>query len=241
MSDEQTRLGAIEYAKKNKKEIARRLVDMSLYPPEDLPVSVFMAGSPGAGKTESSKKLIEDKKGVDGKGILRIDPDDIREEFRSLWYNGKNSNLFQYPTSIIADKMQDLALHQSQSYIFDGTLANLERSRENIKRSLHHSRIVLVLYVYQEPLQAWKFVKARERKDGRVIPPRAFVDEYFGARQNIAILKEEFKNQIQIDILIKNIDGSDYDYHENIPSIDRYIKEKYNTDSLLNAIMSQPI
>lgn len=238
MTDEEVKIVATEFAKKHKKEIARRLVDMSLYPPEDLPVSVFMAGSPGAGKTESSKKLIEDKKGVDGKEILRIDPDDIREEFRLLGYNGTNSNLFQYPTSIIADKMQDLALHQSQSYIFDGTLANLERSRENIQRSLRHSRIVLVLYVYQEPLQAWKFVKAREKKDGRVIPAQAFVDEYFGARKNIALLKQEFENQVQIDIIIKNIDGSDYDYHENIPSIDRYIKEKYNAESLFNAIMN---
>ncbi len=241
MSDEEIKMGAIEYAKTHKKEIARRLTSLELYPPEDFPVSVFMAGSPGAGKTESSRKLIEKFQRIDGKQVLRIDPDDIREEFKSIGYTGTNSSLFQYPTSIIADKMQDLALDQSQSYIFDGTLSNLERSRENIQRSIHHLRTVLILYVYQEPLQAWKFVKAREKKDGRVIPVEAFVTEYFGARQNIAILKKEFQNQIQIDIIIKNIDGSDYDYHENIQSIDKYLKEKYNAESLFNAIMNQSI
>ena len=44
--------------KRNKNAIARRLTNTELYLPEENPVSVFMAGSPGAGKTESSKELI---------------------------------------------------------------------------------------------------------------------------------------------------------------------------------------
>jgi len=39
-------------ASKNKKFISRKKVDC--YPSEEAPVSVFMAGSPGAGKTEVS-------------------------------------------------------------------------------------------------------------------------------------------------------------------------------------------
>lgn len=37
---------ALRFARSNKKIIARRLTDKLIYPPEEAPVSVFMAGSP---------------------------------------------------------------------------------------------------------------------------------------------------------------------------------------------------
>lgn len=43
---------ALVFAQANKKPIAKRLTDPRVYLPEESPVSVFMAGSPGAGKTE---------------------------------------------------------------------------------------------------------------------------------------------------------------------------------------------
>ena len=88
-----------EFARRNKKSIARRLTDRSTYPPESHPVSVFMAGSPGAGKTEASKALIQDF----GNDILRIDPDDLRQEFEG--YSGDNSWLFQASISILVEKI----------------------------------------------------------------------------------------------------------------------------------------
>jgi len=78
-------------------------------------------------------------------------------------------------TSILADKIHDHALSNKQSFIFDGTFSNLDRSRENIKRSLNRGRFVQIVYVYQDPKQAWEFVKAREAKDGRMVPRDAFI------------------------------------------------------------------
>ena len=49
---------ALDFSRKNKKDIAKRLTDKSRFLPEDEPVSVFMAGSPGAGKTEASIELL---------------------------------------------------------------------------------------------------------------------------------------------------------------------------------------
>ena len=48
--------------KKNKKMIAKKLVDH--FPEEENPVSVFMAGSPRAGKTEVAKSLVESFAGL---------------------------------------------------------------------------------------------------------------------------------------------------------------------------------
>ncbi|MEX0652069.1 MAG: zeta toxin family protein [Candidatus Paceibacterota bacterium] len=230
MSDEEIISKAINFARENKKDIAKRLTDTSRFPPETHPVSVFMAGSPGAGKTESARELIEK---FSNKGsILRIDSDELRGEFED--YDGQNSLLFQGPTSIIIDKMHDIALKQKQSFVFDGTLSNLERSIENIKRSLAEgrNRDVFIVYVYQDPIQAWGFVKKRALKDGRVVPKDAFISQYFSARLNVNKIKEMFGSKIQVDLIIKNIDGTNLKYKENINIIDNNLKEKYSEDKL---------
>lgn len=224
---------AAAFARVHKKEIAKLRTDVRLYLPDPMPVSVFMAGSPGAGKTESSLRLIE-KLEAKGNRVLRIDSDELRTEFPK--YSGHNSSLFQYPTSIIADKMQDMAINNQQNYVFDGTLSKIKRTRENIARSLKHNRLVQILYVYQDPLQAWKHVFAREQVDGRAVPQESFVEQYFQSRENVNLLKDEFGNQIKVDIIIKNIDGTDFKYRDNIRKIDSYVPERYTQDTLRKAL-----
>jgi predicted ABC-type ATPase len=229
MEDERIRQEAIAFAKAHKKEIAAELTDLARFPADAEPVSVFMAGSPGAGKTESSQRLIE-RLSNDGHSVLRIDPDDLRAKFPE--YNGQNSSLFQAATSIIADRMQDMALEQNQNYVFDGTLSNLERARENITRSLKHGRFVQIIYVYQDPWQAWEFVKARELRDGRMIPKDVFIEQFCTARSNVDMLKQEFGPHISVDVIVKNIDGSDFSYFQNINRVDRYIPQRYTKSDL---------
>jgi len=226
---------AIEFARANKKEIAKRLTNLEQFSADEIPISVFMAGSPGAGKTESAKNLIA--RFSKDKNILHIDPDNLRSEFGG--YSGVNSSLFQAATSIIADKMQDFALEQKQSYVFDGTLTNLTRTKENIDRNLNPSRgrEVFILYVYQDPVQAWSFVKAREEKDGRTIPRSAFIDKYFKARENVNLIKKEYGNKVQVDIVVKNLDGTDFKYRENVDIVDNYIPEKYSKEDLERLII----
>jgi len=233
-NEEEIKKRAEDFARKNKIKIAKEKTNPEIFPPEEFPVSVFMAGSPGAGKTESSKKLIEELT-EDGHLALRIDIDELRSVFED--YKGDNSHLFIGSASIIADKIHDLALKNKQSFIFDGTLSNLGRARENIKRSLDKNRVVQIVYVYQEPKQAWKFVKDRETKEGRKIPKDAFIEQYFRARENANTLKREFGGNIEVYLTIKNIDGTDLSYHQNIDSIDSYIPEKYNRGDLKNIIL----
>lgn len=229
--EEEIKNRAVEFARANRLVIAKRLTDPSVFPPDQFPVSVFMAGSPGAGKTESSRNLIK-KFASDHHATLCIDSDELRSEFNE--YNGKNSSLFIGATSIIADKMQDLALDRGQSFVFDGTLSNIEVSRKNIERSLKpkRKRFVQIVYVYQDPLQAWSFVKAREARDGRSIPRESFISQYFIVRQNVNILKAEFGSRIKVDLIVKNVDGTDFGYRENIDSIDGYMPEKYTKEDL---------
>lgn len=225
---------ANKFAIEIKKEIAEKLTDTNIFKPEANPVSVFMAGSPGAGKTESSKRLVEEF--AKRQNILRIDPDEFRQYFDD--YKGNNSHLFQQAVSIIASKIHDYAIANSQSFIFDSTFTNFEINRENVIRSIKHKRSVQIYYVYQNPKQAWEFVKKREEKEGRRITKEDFIKKYFLAREVVNKIKNEFGNSVQVDLIVKNIDGTDKIYKENIDVIDNYIKEEYNMDTLREVLQN---
>lgn len=222
---------ALERANGTKKVRCKELTDTQIYPPEKEPVSVFMAGSPGAGKTESAKEIIAElEKKSGGSKILRIDPDDLRSEFEG--YNGTNSWLFQGATSVYVDRMHDLALKNGQSFILDGTLSNLERARLNVTRSLKRKRKVQIWYVYQSPFLAWEFVQAREAKEGRRILPERFIDQYFAARDVVNALKTEFGADIKVDLLIKPSDASPKTVHQGVDRIDTHVPERFTRAQL---------
>ena len=96
------------HAKAHKKRIAKEFTNPAVYIPEKMPVSVFMAGCAGAGKTEAAIELIAELDASGKSKIMRIDPDDFRSEFEG--YTGNNSWMFQYPVSILVDKIHDMAL-----------------------------------------------------------------------------------------------------------------------------------
>lgn len=224
--EEDFRERAIEFARDNRKDIARRLTDPTVYLPEDAPVSIFMAGSPGAGKTEASKELIE----AVGGSLLRIDPDELRHEFDG--YDGANAWLFQGAVSILVERILDFAFKQNQSFLLDGTLSHYEKAKHNVQRSLGRRRAVQILYVYQEPKQAWAFVQEREGLEGRHIALETFIGQYFEARKVVNALKKEFGKAIQVDLLMKNINGSHRFAKFNVDQIDNHIPEKYDSPSL---------
>jgi len=220
---------ALNFARNNKKDIAKRLTDTSLFLPEDEPVSVFMAGSPGAGKTEASIELLAYVEESFAE-ILRIDPDELRHEFPS--YTGDNSWLFQPAVSVLIERIHDLALKQKQSFLLDGTLTNYEKAKQNIERSLKKKRVVQILYVYQEPILAWEFVKSREAVEGRHIKRETFIEQYFSARNVVNQLKVHFSSQISVDLLLKNTDNSHRLYKAGIDQIDNHVPEKYTPADL---------
>ena len=224
---------AYEHAKKIKNGFSEEYTNKATYKPEDRPVSVFMSGSPGAGKTELSKQLLSRYETREDRKILRIDPDEFRNEFKECGYDGKNSFLFQRAVSLLVEKIHDLALKNRQSFILDGTLSKYEVAYKNIKRSLKKERFVQILYVYQEPMQAWQFVQAREAIEGRNITPEHFVSQYFDARRVVNSLKDEFGKHINIDLLVKNVDGSNGLYKAGVDVIDNHIPEKYTCDQVL--------
>ena len=227
--EEQFAKDAEAFMRAHRSRLAAELTDTSRYPGEDEPVAVFMAGSPGAGKTETSKALLEDYP-----NILRIDPDEFRDLIPG--YAGHNSWLVQSAVSLLVDKVFDRAIRQRQSFILDGTLSSLNKSTENIDRCVRKNRVVQILFVYQEPQQAWEFVQAREAQEGRKIPPDRFVEQFFMSQHVTQEVKNAFGPKIKVDVLLKNVDGSNKTYLANVATIAGSIPNRYSRDQVLAMI-----
>lgn len=224
---------ALAFAKNNRTRICRRLTDINMFPPEESPVSVFMSGSPGAGKTETSKELVSSLAQDQG-GVLRLDPDDLRAEFEE--YHGSNSYLFQKAISVLIERALDYVFRNNQSFLLDGTLSSYGVAEKNIQRSINKERAVLIIFVYQRPELAWQFVKAREKLEGRRILPEHFIDQFFGSQLVVDVLKEKFADKIQVDLLIKDNDGLTASYQSNIDRLKPCLKTHYTRDELVDIV-----
>jgi len=239
--EQKIRDAALAFARLHKRERCRQLTDTSIYLPEESPVSVFMAGSAGAGKTETAKAMIAELEShpdfQDGSRVLRIDPDDLRCEFPG--YAGKNSYLFQAATSVWVEKMHDLALEQRQSFILDGTLSNYAKAKLNVQGSLKKGRQVVIIYVYQSPYLAWEFVQAREAEEGRRIPAEVFIEQYFAARDVVNRLKREFGPNIRVDLLLKPNDQAGKLAQIGVDQIDTHVPERFTRAELEAALRVQ--
>lgn len=225
---------ALAFAKENRKRIAQERTDIKKYRPDEKPVTVFMAGSPGAGKTEFSKNVISILEKNNEHKVIRIDGDDIRREIPG--YTGSNSYLFQGAVSLIVEKIHDFVLSQKQSFVLDGTFSKYEKAIDNIKRSLDKGRKVFVFYVYQHPAIAWRFTEKREQVEGRHIPKESFIEQFFGARETIIRVRKEFGDEVTIFLVKKDYEQNMIENvveikHGNLP-IDEYVKDRYTKDEI---------
>lgn len=217
------------WVKAHRSELAKKLTDTAQYPKEASPVSVFMAGSPGAGKTETSRAFIE-QFSEEGINILRIDPDEYRPLIPG--YNGKNSWCVQPAVSLLVERVLDRALQQGQSFLLDGTFSNTQKSIENIGRSLKRDRFVQVMFVYQEPGLAWEFVQAREALEGRNIPFDRFVEQFIQSQESVQAAINEFTDRIRVEVLVKPIDNGRPVHHADVKDLRNVIKRSYSKEEI---------
>jgi len=220
---------ALEFIKKNQKTLISNFCN-NVIQIDNMPVSIFMAGSPGAGKTEYSKRLLKE---LEQKGLsraIRIDPDEVRAYIPG--YNGKNAGLFQRGATLGVEKIHDYALLKKKNFLLDTTFSDYEKSRKNIIRSLDRGRLVTIQYLYQDAKVAWDFTKKREEIEKRGIPVDFFINSLFSAKDNVNKIKEEFGNKLMLDLIIKDYTNNSISTILNIEKIDNHLKMEYTKDEL---------
>ena len=226
---------ATAYVKGHSQEIITRFANPIEFPQSSNPMTIFMAGSPGAGKTEYSITFAKAVGGLNPPwNFVRIDADEIRKVLPE--YTGSNSAAVQKAASLGVHTLFNAVLRYGQDAIIDGTFASHDIALQNIRRSLKRGRQVGIVYVYQDPLVAWEFTKKRERLEGRNIPKEAFIRAFLAARENVNLAKREFGEQVQLGVVTKDIENKVAEVYQNVEKVDNYVQEIYTEQELMKRI-----
>lgn len=227
----QLSLDAIEYIKKNAKQLCEKFASLNQYFRNEKPSAYFMAGSPGAGKTEYSKAFIRSLIGKSPeRKIVRIDADEIRDFLPQ--YNKLNSFDVQRAAALGVQKLFDHVIKNKQDFLLDGTFSNYQIAETNVKRCLNKNYNIGIVYLYQDPLLAWDFTKKREALEGRPVPKNIFIESFFSAKENVNAIKKLFGSRVEVWLIIKDFKQDIEKTHFNIDNIDSYLKISYNPKTL---------
>lgn len=217
--------------KKNKKFILEHFANLCTVPPEPNPLSIFMAGSPGAGKTETARSIVKDS----NIPIVHIDADAIRTLIPG--FTGKNASVFQKAATVGVDKLYDHVLKHRQSVLMDTTFTPYTMAKDNVERSVRKGRQVIILYVYQKPDLAWKFTKDRELVEGRIIPREAFIRQFLEAPRCVDRILGEFHDHVAVFVIRKDLaPRAKQQYFERVRTITEKIKIPYSEGDLRRLI-----
>jgi len=223
----------------NKRTIISKFADPNTYPPTEHPLVTFMAGSPGAGKSEFVKSFKQSLEEITKARPVVIDPDAVREFLPG--YTGKNSYLFQRPISIGVDDLFSFSLKHNQNIIVDGTFSDYTRARANVVRVLNKYGVIIILYVIQSPEIAWAFTQLREVTEGRNIRKEDFISRFIGAKETVDKIKLEFKDRIRLNVIQKDYKDTKTNKQianvfPNVKSIDECITFRYNKSDIERSI-----
>ena len=215
------------WARKNKRAFANKMITDTKVITHPEPAAFFMAGLPGAGKTEFTVNLIKE---IELK-VVRIDMDEIATYIDS--YDPLQADAFRGAASDILNAVYDRVLHRKVDFIMDGTFRS-SHSLSNIERALRKGYTVKVLYIHQAPDVAWSFTKARERIEKRAIDRDGFIQGYFDIHDNIRSLNNEQYAGVTVDLVAKDEANKVGLWYENISlkDIDQFVNTRYTRDEL---------
>lgn len=201
-------------------------------------LAFFMAGIPGAGKTELAKGL----QGSPHGDFTVIEHDQLVEHIDG--YKPENYYDFRTAGSTLVTKLFEHCLKNGYSFIFDGTLSH-DNGYRNIKKTLDRGFSVIVLYVHQDIESAWRLTQDRELVKKRSIERSGFIKTCQSITQSLKKIFASFQNNSSFAFWVvkKNgapgMENSQMFFYDNIdpaggngPVIEQILNEEYNIDKL---------
>lgn len=139
--------------------------------------------------------------------------------------SGKTSGL----QGLLKDKGQSL---DDFAAVIDTNSNVLSSAETKIQQALQSGRKVDMVYVYRDPVVAFKQgVIPRAKRIGRIVPISAHLDTHFGSNQVVHQLAEKYKDNPNVQILGINNSGST-SAGATATSVDQLPKLSYNRDRL---------
>ncbi|QFQ91980.1 zeta toxin family protein [Lacticaseibacillus manihotivorans] len=219
---------SVQYAKAHRKEFLNRVID-SIEPNQEPKSAIFMAGIPGAGKSEVARgfqTMITN--------VARVDADQFREYFPG--YHGDNAKDFQRGSSLLVDFVYNKLIDRKYSVILDATFG-FNKALDNVERAVRHGYVVTICYVCQDPVVAWHFIQGRARAEGRVVPAEAFINTYYQSRQNFLAAVAKYGEQIDAMIVYKTFDNNIADFSDSVQNPELVLPPLYSLEELKGAIL----
>jgi predicted ABC-type ATPase len=218
-----------EWARANKKKLAREFVRKTGYVARESPAAVFTAGLPGAGKTEFTKELLADI----GDEVLRVDMDEIAAFIHG--YSPSKADLFRAGASIIMDKIYDEILRKRLDFVMDGTFSH-PKALKDVERALAKGYTVKVYFIHQEPKVAWQFTQDRELVERRAIDKGGFIATYQKLHDNIVKLQNLHKD-VSISVITKDASNRIGARHEAVEDVYNVVPKPLESDQLMRDIV----
>lgn len=185
--------------------------------------AIFIAGSPGAGKSEVAHLLADSYK-----NMIVLDTDDFRCLFPD--YDGSNSSNFQKACSWLTEQAFQYLTEKGYSFIYDTTFA-VPSTEKKIKRVLKNGYRPVIFYVYQEPKIAWQFTKDRERVEGRKVPKETFINAFLHARENVEKVKVRHPETL-VHLIIKDYQNTIEEVHFDMENINLILPNNNTRETL---------
>jgi hypothetical protein len=178
----------------------QRVVDRFFadYKPVKSDHAVFMAGIPGAGKTEFAENFIEAVK------LLPIEHDKLVEYIDD--YRPENYNNYRKAGSVLVSRILDECLKNGYGFIFDGTLSH-DGGYRNIEKALEKNFIVRIFYIVQEAKLAWRLTQDRELVKKRAIEKTGFEETCTKINNNLLGIFARFKDRYNFSFIIVDKNG----------------------------------
>ncbi len=205
------------------------------YPPHKKKLAFFMAGIPGAGKTEFAENTINS---VSPK-LIPIEHDKLVEYIKG--YKPGEYYKFRTAGSVLVTRILDDCLKNGYSFVFDGTLSH-ENGYRNIQKALKKDYFVQIVYIVQDAKTAWEFTKDRELKTKRFIEKQGFIDTCNKINTSLLDIFKKFKAHTGFGFWIFNKNGkagvsaaASIIYSQEIGSdneVEKALQETYNTEEL---------
>ncbi len=190
---------AKRWVKLNRKKVATRFFEQ--FKPLESKIAFFMAGIPGAGKTEFAENTIRESSPV----LMPIEHDKLVEYIDE--YKPENYYSYRKAGSGLVSEVFQQSIRNGYAFIFDGTLSNKNGIR-NVSKALKAGYEVYIVYIIQEADVAWQLTQARELVVKRAIEKQGFIETCNKINENLLRLFNKHKDETNFNMWIIHKHGS---------------------------------
>lgn len=132
-------------------------------------LAIFMAGIPGAGKTE----FVHGLQGSPLGDYTIIEHDQLVEHIDT--YAPERYYEYRKAGSTLVTVLFEHCLKNGYSFIFDGTLSH-DNGFKNVQETLKRGYSVIIIYIHRDAKSAWQLTKDRELVKKRSIEKQGFIE-----------------------------------------------------------------